>query len=150
MPSSSSTNAPYFVILTTFPRIRAPSGYFSSTASHGEGVSCLRPRLILSFFLSYFNIFTLISSPILSISPGCLILDQDISVICSKPSRPPRSMNTPKSVIFLTIPRRTCSSSISERRSWRLELRSSSRTMRLLTTIFLRILFSLITRKSIF
>src|SRR3546814_2174266 len=33
---------------------------------------------------------------------GCSIRPQEISVICNKPSTPPKSINTPKSVIFLT------------------------------------------------
>ena len=52
---------------------------------------------------------TLISSsmPIWTISLGCEIRPHDMSVMCSRPSTPPRSMNAPKSVMFLTTPFRT-------------------------------------------
>jgi hypothetical protein len=44
---------------------------------------------------SYLRILTSISSPTFNISLGCLIRFHDISVICNKPSTPPKSINAP-------------------------------------------------------
>src|SRR6266850_2316904 len=51
---------------------------------------------------------------------------QDISVMWSKPSRPLRSINAPKSVMFLTVPLRMSPGVISARSFWRRSLRSCS------------------------
>src|SRR5256885_3597906 len=56
------------------------------------------------------------SAPICTSSDGCEMRPHDMSVMCSRPSTPPRSMNAPKSVMFLTTPLRTwsfCSSFMS-------------------------------------
>ena len=50
---------------------------------------------------------TSIWSSILSMSLGWLIRPQLMSVMCSRPSMPPRSTNAPKSAMFLTVPLRT-------------------------------------------
>src|SRR3989449_329694 len=66
-----------------------------------------------------------------------------MSVMCSSPSTPPRSMKAPKSVMFFTIPFRTwptCSSFI---RTSRLVLRSASSSTRRDTTMLRRRLLSL-------
>jgi hypothetical protein len=39
-----------------------------------------------------------------TISDGWLTRPQDMSVMCSRPSMPPRSTNAPKSAMFLTVP----------------------------------------------
>ena len=43
-------------------------------------------------------------TPTSSTSEGCEIRPHEMSVICNSPSTPPRSMNAPKSVMFLTTP----------------------------------------------
>ncbi len=56
---------------------------------------------------------TSISWSISTIFEGWLMRPQDMSVMCSRPSMPPRSTKTPKSAMFLTTPVRTWPSSIS-------------------------------------
>ena len=55
----------------------------------------MRPRETRSRSVSTSIIITEISSPTLSISLGCEILPQLMSVMCRRPSRPSRSMNAP-------------------------------------------------------
>ena len=59
-------------------------------------------RAIFSPLMSLMRAVTL--SPTLNTFFGFSILPQDISEMWSKPSAPPRSMNAPKSVTFLTVP----------------------------------------------
>src|SRR5213080_293214 len=66
-----------------------------------------------------------------------------MSVMCSRPSTPPRSMNAPKSVMFLTIPLRTCPTWSSFIKTSRLVFRSASSSTRRLTTMLRRRLLSL-------
>ena len=54
---------------------------------------------------SYSITFTVIESFIDKTSEGWFTLPHDKSVICSKPSIPPKSTKTPKSVIFFTLPK---------------------------------------------
>ena len=67
---------------------------------------CLRPRLTRSFSLLMSSTTTSISWPTLRISDGCPMRPQLMSVMWSRPSMPLRSMNAPKSVMFLTVPLR--------------------------------------------
>src|SRR6266511_145572 len=53
-----------------------------------------------------------------------------MSVMCSRPSTPPRSMKAPKSVMFLTTPFRTWPTDSSFIRTSRLVLRSASSSTR--------------------
>ena len=73
-----------------------------------EASFCFRPRAIFSLSLSIWRTLTSISWSILSISLGWLMRPQDMSVMCSRPSMPPRSMNAPKSAMFLTVPLMIC------------------------------------------
>src|SRR5689334_1148854 len=66
-----------------------------------------------------------------------------MSVMCSRPSTPPRSMKAPKSVMFLTTPFRTWLTDSSFMRTSRFVLRSASSSTRRDTTMFRRRLFSL-------
>ena len=67
--------------------------------------------------------------------------------MCNNPSRPPKSINAPKSVIFFTIPCLTCPTSNSLTSDSLLFSLLSSSIARRETTIFLRRLFSLIILK---
>ena len=63
---------------------------------------------------------------------------QLMSVMCSRPSMPPRSTNAPNSAIFLTMPLRRCPTS-SSASSWAFfSARSASISARRLTTMFRR------------
>src|SRR6266576_1149567 len=66
-----------------------------------------------------------------------------MSVMCSRPSTPPRSMKAPKSVMFFTTPLRTCPTCSSFIRTSRLVLRSASSSTRRDTTMLRRRLLSL-------
>src|SRR5438094_920932 len=66
-----------------------------------------------------------------------------MSVMCSRPSTPPRSMKAPKSVMFFTIPLRTWPTWSSFIRTSRLVLRSASSSTRRDTTMLRRRLLSL-------
>src|SRR5438105_6386551 len=66
-----------------------------------------------------------------------------MSVMCSKPSTPPRSMNAPKSVMFLTTPLRTWLTDNSFISTSRFVLRSASSSTRRDTTMLRRRLFNL-------
>ena len=68
---------------------------FSSKLSQGFSCSCLMPRLNLDSSSSNFNTFTLISCPKVKTSDGLLILVQEISVMCTNPSKPPKSTKAP-------------------------------------------------------
>ena len=61
----------------------------------GSGWICLSPRETRSFSASNFRTFTLISSPTWKSSLGWLMRPQDMSVMWSSPSMPPRSMKAP-------------------------------------------------------
>src|SRR3989442_1214577 len=61
-----------------------------------------------------------------------------MSVMCSRPSTPPRSMKAPKSAMFLTTPFRTWPTWSSFIRTSRLVLRSASSSTRRLTTMLRR------------
>ena len=91
-------------MLTTSASWTEPTGYLLSMFSQGLASFCLRPRAIFSLSLSIDRTLTSISWSILSISLGWLMRPQDMSVMCSRPSMPPRSMNAPKSAMFLTVP----------------------------------------------
>src|SRR5213075_2161599 len=66
-----------------------------------------------------------------------------MSVMCSKPSTPPRSMKAPKSVMFLTMPFRTWPTDSSFISTSRFVLRSASSSTRRDTTMLRRRLLSL-------
>ena len=124
--------------LTTLPLTRELTGYFFSISSQGEVSFCFRPSAIFSRSRSMFRILTSTSSPIFTISLGWFTRPQLMSVMCSRPSRPPRSMNAPKSAMLVTVPR-TMSPSF----TWPSSLdfaasRSSSMSLRRLMTMFLR------------
>ncbi len=95
---------------------------------------------------------TLTSSswPICTISDGCEMRPHDMSVMWSRPSTPPRSMNAPKSVMFLTTPFRTWSFWSSFISFSRLPARSVSRITRRDTTMLRRRLLSLMILNSNF
>ena len=115
-PGSSSTNAPKSVIRAIVPSTTFPTAYFSSAFSHGFWSSNFRLSAILSPWISLIR--TLIGSPTLKIFFGFSTLPQDISEICSRPSAPPRSMNAPKSVTFLTTPSTTSPTAIFSNRAF--------------------------------
>ena len=95
IPSSNSTKAPYFWIATILPVILLPTLYLPWTWLHGSDVNCFIPRDTLFLSLLMLKILTLISSPTWYNSDGCPIFPQDISVIWTRPSIPPRSTNMP-------------------------------------------------------
>ena len=76
--------------LTTSPMTRVPTGYLSATFSHGLALFCLSPSAIFSRSLSTCRTMTSIWSSILSMSLGWLIRPQLMSVMCSRPSMPPK------------------------------------------------------------
>ncbi len=90
--------------LVTWPWMREPTGNFFSISSQGLASFCLRPKAIFSFSRSMLRTLTSTFWPILSSSLGWLMRLQDMSVMWSRPSMPPRSMNAPKSAMFLTSP----------------------------------------------
>ena len=61
-----------------------------------------------------------------------------MSVMWSRPSMPSRSMNAPKSVMFLTVPLRMSPTLTPSRNFWRFSLRSCSMSSRRERTMFLR------------
>ena len=130
--------------LTTLPLIFVSTGNFESTSTHGSGLVCLSPNETRSFSLSYFKTTTVTLSPIENISEGWLTLPHDISVMWSNPSIPPKSMNTPYSVIFLIIPSIRLPSSIFSRVPVRICLRCSSKRILRERTMLPRFLFILI------
>ena len=97
IPGSTSTKAPKLVMLRTLALTIAPAGYFCEAIAQGFVCVCLRPNEISCFSLLTFNTTTSISSPRLTISPGCARrLVQLISLICTNPSMPSSSRtNTP-------------------------------------------------------
>ena len=72
-----------------------PTEYLLSMPSHGSFWICFKPKETLSFSLSKLNTFTSISSPKFKASFGFTTLDHEISVIWSRPSKPPKSMKAP-------------------------------------------------------
>ena len=92
------------MMLTTSASWIVPTGYFVSMFSHGLDSICLSPRAIFSRSMSTDSTFTSICCSFLTISVGWLMRPQLMSVMCSSPSMPPRSMNAPKSAIFFTVP----------------------------------------------
>ena len=147
-PGSSSMNAPYGMRLTTLPDTLPPMGYFSSILSHGLASFCFKPRLTRSFSLLMSSTTTSSSWPVANICEGCVMRPQLMSVMCSRPSRPFRSMNAPKSVRFFTVPLRMSPGTMSSRSFARLAERSSSINSRRLSTMFCRSRLSFITLKS--
>ncbi len=70
MPASSSTNAPYSVMLVTRP-VNFPSiGYLADTPSHGSASSCFMPRLMRCVSRLMRMMETRTVSPMLIISVG--------------------------------------------------------------------------------
>ncbi len=88
----------------------------------------------------------MISSPTFSTSLGWLIRPQDMSVMCSRPSMPPRSTKAPYSVMFFTVPMRTLPSSSVPRVSRFFSAFSSSSTALRESTMLPRFLLTLMTR----
>ena len=72
-----------------------PTEYFPSIVSHGSFWICFNPRETRSFSLSKLKIFTSISCPRAKTSDGLVTLDHEMSVICKRPSKPPRSTKAP-------------------------------------------------------
>jgi hypothetical protein len=64
----------------------------------------LEAQAIFSFSRSMLSTLTSIFWSILTSSLGWLTRPHDMSVMCSRPSMPPRSTNAPKSAMFLTVP----------------------------------------------
>ena len=143
MPGSSSTNAPYGTRFVTLPLTFMLTGYFSAILSHGLSVFCLRPSETRSFSRSMSSTSTSTSWPTLSISLGWLSRLQLMSVMWSRPSRPSRSMNAPKSVMFLTVPLTVLPFSMPPSSFARFSARSASMSSRRERTTFLRSSFSL-------
>ena len=98
---------------------------------------------------SYSMTFTVILSSSVNISVGWLTRPQERSVICSKPSIPPKSTKTPKSVIFFTRPSRMDPTSNSLNKASLCSLRLSSRIILWETTMFFRDSLSFTIRISI-
>ncbi len=97
MPGSISTKTPKLVRLRTVAVRIVPEGYFWEAIAHGFTSVCFNPNEISCFSLLTSNTTTSISSPRLTISPGCARrLVQLISLICTSPSTPSSSRtNTP-------------------------------------------------------
>ena len=133
---------------TTFPRTRAPTGYFLSISVQGYGRSCLSPREMRSRFQSTSRTFTSTFWPMPTTSEGCPTRPQDMSVMWRRPSKPPRSMKAPKSVMFFTTPSRTCPRRSSFTSVARFFSRSPSRITLRETTMLRRRLLSLMILKS--
>jgi hypothetical protein len=82
---------------------RADRVALARSRPRGWGSFCLRPSAIFSFSRSMLSTtFDLLVD--LDQSLGWLMRPQDMSVMCSRPSMPPRSTNAPKSAMFLTVP----------------------------------------------
>ena len=119
-------------MLTTSPLTLLPIGYFVGAACHGFCASCFRPRLMRSrtrIEIEDLDFDRLIDLEHFARDAGCG--PSDMSVMWSRPSMPPRSMNAPNSVMFLTTPRRTSPRWMLPSRSFFILSRSSS-------SIFLR------------
>ena len=97
--------APKSVILATLPVTTFPTANFSSAPTHGFSSSNLIERAILEPLISLINTLTFCSG--VKIFLGFSTCPQLISEMWRSPSAPPRSMNTPKSVTFLTVPSTT-------------------------------------------
>ena len=72
MPGSSSTNAPYSVMLVTRPLNSPPTGYLAAAPSHGSLSSCFMPRLMRCVSRLMRMICTFTVSPMPSTSLGWL------------------------------------------------------------------------------
>ena len=81
-----------------------PGMYFSAARLHGSSLICLSPSETRSVSALNFNTLTRTWSPTWNSSDGWLTRPQLMSVMWSRPSMPPRSMNAPYSVRFLTMP----------------------------------------------
>src|ERR1035437_3876869 len=115
---------------------RLSTGYRSNTVSHGSSSSCLMPSETRSLARSNLRILTVTSRPTWSISEGCVMRPYDISVTCSRPSMPPRSMKAPYSVRFFTVPTTVAPSERCSRVTLLRELiSSSSASLRETTTL---------------
>jgi hypothetical protein len=77
------------------PWILEPTGNLWSMLSHGCLLGLLEAEETRSFSRLMSMIITSISSPCFSISDGWPMRPQLMSVMCSKPSMPSRSMNAP-------------------------------------------------------
>ena len=70
-------------------------GNLDSMPIQGSTTSCLMPSDTFCSSSSYLMTFTSSSSPILIASEGWLILLHEMSVICKRPSIPPKSTKAP-------------------------------------------------------
>src|SRR3954470_20337069 len=95
MPGSSSTKAPYSVMLVTRPRNVLPTAYLVDAPSHGSLSSCFMPSEMRCVSLLMRMICTFTVSPMPSTSDGWLTRLYEMSVTWSSPSMPPRSTNAP-------------------------------------------------------
>ena len=86
----------------TLPVTTVPIWYFSAAFFHGLFSSSLRVSAIFVSWISLIMTFTL--SPTLNSFLGSATRPHDISEMWRSPSAPPKSMNAPKSVRFLTVP----------------------------------------------
>ena len=93
-------------MLTTSPLTFEPTGYRASMLCHGEADFCFRPSATFSFSRSIERILTWTFWSMETTSLGWPTRPQAMSVMCSRPSMPPRSTNAPKSAMFLTTPSR--------------------------------------------
>src|SRR5882762_8009042 len=73
MPSSSSTNAPKFVMRTTLPSIVSPTWCREKKSSQMSVASCLRPSDSRWFSAPMLSTIASTTSPFFSTSEGCLI-----------------------------------------------------------------------------
>ena len=124
------------------------SGYLPWISSHGCGCNCFNPRdtRLLRSSKSITATFKRWSN--WTISLGLSTRPQERSVMWRRPSTPPRSMNTPKSVMFLTAPSRTWPASIVSRICSLCSSRSLSISARWDTTTFSAAMFNLTTANS--
>src|SRR6476620_4545439 len=106
MPSSSSTNAPKFVMRTTFPSIVSPTWWREKKSSQMSVASCFRPSDSRWFSASMLSTIASTTSPFFSTSDGCLIrLLHDMSAMWIRPSiSSSTSTNAPNSVRLRTLP----------------------------------------------
>ena len=99
------------------PATRVPTGYFSATSFHGYALELLEAeRDALALPVDVENLDLELLADLHHLRRDAEMRPHDMSVMWSRPSTPPRSMNAPKSVMFLTTPFRTwsfCSSFIS-------------------------------------
>ena len=84
------------------PLTRALTGYLMVAVVQGSASSCFMPSETRSVSRSNLSTTTRTSSPTSITSLGWLMRPHDMSVMCSRPSMPPRSTKAPYSVMFLT------------------------------------------------